>query len=331
MRNKINGWTRLIVVFFTLQLNAQTFTYSGYIRNADGTGAVNVPVKLYKRTTPVMTGFTNQQNFNGHSYYRSTGSMLWTDAKQACINMGGHLVTSTSLAENNFLFSLWPNGWIGLTDEVNEGVWQWVTGEPYSWSYWNSGEPNNAGNEDYIQFVGGGRWNDLPNVSLPYVLEFEYVVTYTSWAIQQTVYTNSLGYYSFSQPSSPAVEWYIQIDAPNPTTSHQLTDLRGVTDVVLGNTIRKSIHWLQYDVNNDGKISVSDALFINRKQNGLTTFPYTSRIFTASQYTSLTTGTTDLRSTIPGVSSITINTPVSGTTTGNYYLIAPGYKGQVTY
>jgi hypothetical protein len=179
----------------------QTFTYSGYIYNADGTGAVNVPVKLYKRTTPVMNGFTNQQNFNGHSYYRSTGSMTWTDARQACINMGGHLVTSTSLAENNFLFSLWPNGWIGLTDEVNEGVWRWVTGEPYSWSYWNSGEPNNAGNEDYIQFVGGGRWNDLPNTSLPYVLEFEYIVTFTPWVLHQTVYTNSSGYYNFSQPT----------------------------------------------------------------------------------------------------------------------------------
>ena len=331
MRNKINGWAIIFFILSSCNLFSQTFTYSGYIRNADGTGAVNVPIKLYKRTTPVMTGFTNQQNFNGHSYYRSTGSMLWTDAKQACINMGGHLVTSTTLAENNFLFSLWPNGWIGLTDEVWEGTWQWVTGEPYSWSYWNGGEPNNAGNEDYIQFVGGGRWNDLPNTSLPYVLEFEYIVTYTSWAIQQTVYTNSLGYYSFSQPTSPAVEWYIQIDTPNPTTTHQLTDLRGVTDVVLGNTVRKSIHWLQYDTNNDGKISVSDAIYINLKQNGLTTFPYTSRIFTASQYTSLTTGTTDLRSTIPGVSSITINTPVSGTTTGNYYLIAPGYKGQVTY
>jgi hypothetical protein len=331
MWNKINGWARLIVVFFTIQLNAQTFTYSGYIRNADGTGAVNVPVRLYKRTTPVMTGFTNQQNFNGHSYYRSTGSMTWTDARQACTNMGGHLVTSTSLAENNFLFSLWPDGWIGLTDEITEGVWKWVTGEPYSWSYWNGGEPNNAGNEDYIQFVNGGRWNDLPNASLPYVLEFEYIVTYTAWTLHQTVYTNSLGYYSFSQASSPAVEWYIQIDAPAPVTSHTITDLRGVTNVILGNTVRKSIHWLQYDVNNDGKISVSDALFINRKQNGFSTFPYSSRIFTPTQYTSLTTGTTDLRSTIPGVSSITINTPVSGTTTGNYYLIAPGYKGQVTY
>jgi hypothetical protein len=331
MRNKIIGWAVIFFILSSCNLFSQTFTYSGFIRNADGTGAVNVPVKLHKRTTPVMTGFTNQQNYNGHSYYRSTGSMTWTAARQACINMGGHLVTSTSLAENNFLFSLWPNGWIGLTDEQTEGVWKWVTGEPYSWSYWNSGEPNNAGDEDYIQFVGGGRWNDLPNTSLPYVLEFEYIVTYTAWVIQQTVYTNSLGYYSFSQPTNPSIEWYIQIDAPTPVTSHTITDLRGVTNVILGNTLRKSIHWLQYDVNNDGKISVSDALFINRKQNGFSTFPYSSRIFTPTQYTSLINGTTDLRSTIPGVSSITINTPVSGTTTGNYYLIAPGYKGQVTY
>jgi hypothetical protein len=325
------GRTIALFVLFSCNLFSQTFTYSGYIRNADGTGAVNVPVKLYKRTTPVMTGFTSQNNFNGHSYYRSTGSMTWTAAKQACINMGGHLVTSTTLAENNFLFGLWPSGWIGLTDELVEGQWKWVTGETYSWSYWNSGEPNNAGNEDYIQFVGGGRWNDLPNTSLPYVLEFEYIVTYTAWALQQTVYTNSLGYYSFSQSTNPSIEWYIQLDAPTPITSHQIADIRGVTDNILGNTVRKSIHWLQYDTNNDGKISVSDAITISLKQNGLVTFPYTSRIFTSTQYTSLTTGTTDLRSTIPGVSSITITSPVSGTTTGNYYLIAPGYKGQVTY
>jgi hypothetical protein len=322
----------LIVMLVAYAISfAQTFTYSGYIRNADGTGAVNVPVKLYKRTTPVMSGFTSQNNYNGHSYYRSTGSMTWTAAKQACINMGGHLVTSTSLAENNFLFSLWPSGWIGLTDELVEGQWKWVTGETYSWSYWNSGEPNNAGNEDYIQFVGGGRWNDLPNTSLPYVLEFEYIVTYTAWALHQTVYTNSAGYYSFSQSTNPSVEWYIQLDAPTPVTTLALTDIRGVTDNVIGNTTRKSIHWIQYDTNNDGKISISDALYINLKKNNIASFPYASRIFTSAQYTSLTTGTTDLRSTIPGVSTITISSPVSGTTTGNYYLLAPGYTGQVSY
>jgi hypothetical protein len=332
MRNKINGWAIIFFILSSCNLFAQTFTYSGFIRNTNGTGAANVPVKLYKRTTPSLTGFTSQQNYNGHSYYRSTGSAFWTDARTACSNMGGYLVTVTSAAENNFIFGLWPSGWIGLTDEVNEGVWRWVTGEPYSYSSWNPGEPNNSNNEDYIQFVGGGKWNDLPNnQSLPYVIEFDYIVTFTPWVLHQTVYTNSSGFYSFSQSTNPATEWYIQIDAPTPVTPHTITDLRGVTDVVLGNTARKSIHWLPYDVNNDGKISVSDALFINRKQNGLATFLYPSRIFTTSQYTSLINGTTDLRLTIPGVSSITINTPVSGTTTGNYYLIAPGYKGQVTY
>jgi hypothetical protein len=319
-------------MLFSCNLFSQTFTYSGFIRNADGTGAVNVPVKLYKRTTPTLTGFTSQQNYNGHSYYRSTGSAFWLTAKAACEAMGGYLVTVTTAAENNFIFNLWPSGWIGLTDEVNEGVWRWVTGEPYSYSSWNPGEPNNAGNEDYVQFVGAGRWNDLPNnQSLPYVIEFDYIVTFTPWVLHQTVYTNSSGFYSFSQATNPATEWYIQIDAPTPITSHTITDVRAVTDNVLGITTRRSIHWIQYDVNNDGRISVSDAVYINRKQNGLATFSYPSRIFTTAQYTSLTTGTTDLRSTIPGVSSITINSPVSGTTTGNYYLIAPGYKGQVTY
>jgi hypothetical protein len=311
----------------------QTFTYSGYIYNADGTGAVNVPVKLYKRTTPVMNGFTNQQNFNGHSYYRSTGSMTWTDARQACINMGGHLVTSTSLAENNFLFSLWPNGWIGLTDEVNEGVWRWVTGEPYSWSYWNSGEPNNAGNEDYIQFVGGGRWNDLPNTSLPYVLEFEYIVTFTPWVLHQTVYTNSSGYYNFSQPTSPAVEWYIQYDAPTPVTTLQTTDMVEVSKLILGITPIKSIHYHRYDVNYDGRINVADMNYINLKRNGILSEWISmtpSKLFTPSQYTTLTTNTTDLRVSIPGLSSITINSPVSGGSQ-NYYLIAPGYKTTVSY
>ena len=323
----------LIVMLLAYAISfAQTFTYSGYIRNADGTGAVNVPVKLYKRTTPTLTGFTSQQNYNGHSYYRSTGSAFWTDARTACANMGGYLVTVTSAAENNFIFGLWPSGWIGLTDEVNEGVWRWVTGETYSYSSWNPGEPNNAGNEDYVQFVGSGRWNDLPNnQSLPYVIEFNYIVTFTPWVLHQTVYTNSAGYYSFSQPTNPATEWYIQLDAPTPVTVLTLTDIRGVTDNVIGNTVRKSIHWIQYDTNNDGRISVADALYINLKRNNLALFQYPSRIFTPTQYTSLANGTTDLRSTIPGVSTITISSPVSGTTTGNYYLLAPGYKGQVSY
>jgi len=321
----------LIILCLPILLNAQ-FTYSGYIRNADGTGAVNFPVKLYRRTVPNITGFTSQQNYNGHSYYRSTGNAIWTVARQNCINMGGHLVTVTTAAENSFIFGLWPSGWIGLTDEVTEGVWQWVTGEAYSYTSWNPGEPNNAGNEDYVQFVGGGKWNDLPNnVSLPYVLEFEYIVTTSSWALYKTVYTNSSGYYSFSEAYDPSKEYYIQLDVMNPATTLTLTDIIAPTDIILSKILRKSIHYNLYDVNGDNTISISDAYFINKKRYSMASSWPSIYLYTPSQYTSLTTGTTDLRSSILGVSSITINSPVSGTTTGNYYIIAPGFKGQVSY
>lgn len=321
----------LIILCLPLFLNAQ-FTYSGYIRNADGTGAVNFPVKLYRRTVPNITGFTSQQNYNGHSYYRSTGSAMWTTARQNCIDMGGHLVTVTTAAENSFIFGLWPSGWIGLTDEVIEGTWRWVTGEAYSYTSWNPGEPNNAGNEDYVQFVGGGRWNDLPNnVSLPYVLEFEYIVTTTAWTFYKTVYTNSSGYYSFNEPYDPSKEYYIQLDAITPTTTLTSIDIVAPTDVILSKIARKSIHFNQYDVNGDNTISISDSYSIVKKKNTTSTYWPNIYLYTPTQYTSLTTGTTDLRSSILGVSSITINNPVSGTTTGNYYIIAPGFKGQVSY
>ena len=55
-----------------------------------------------------------------------------------------------------------------------------------------------------------------------------------------------------------------------------------------------------------------------------------ARYFTTAQYTTLTTNTNDLRSTIPGVTTMTINSPVSGGSI-NYYLIAPAYKTTVNY
>jgi len=325
--------TTIIAILLTGATYAQAFTYSGYIYNANGTGAVNVPVKLYKRTTPNITGFTSQTNYNGHSYYRSTGSMTWTDAKQACINMNGHLVTIANASEQSFVFNTWPSGWIGFTDESVEGTFVWVTGEPVNYTNWNPGEPNNAGNEDYAQFVSGGKWNDLPNTSLPYVIEFDYIVTTTPWVLHQTVYTNASGYYSFNQLTNPSVEWYIRYDAPTPITIHQTSDLSTIGNIVLGVTTKKSLHWNMFDVNNDGNITISDAYYVSGKKNGIFASwigSQSSALYTPAQFNILNTGTTNLKATYPGVSSFTISTPVNGGS-ANYYLIAPGYAGQVTY
>jgi hypothetical protein len=326
---------RWLIVFllFTNNLLGQ-FTYSGYLYNANGSGANNVAVKLYRRTNSTITGFTSQNNYNGHSYYRSTGSAVWTTARQNCINMGGHLVTITTSGENSFIFGLWPSGWIGLTDEVTEGTWRWVTGETYSYSSWNSGEPNNSGNEDYIQFVGGGKWNDLNNSSsLPYVLEFEYIVTTSSWTLYKTIYTNSNGYYSISEAYDPSKEYYIQIDAPTRIQAYTTSDIQGVSNIILDKTIKNGLSFHMFDVNDDGIISIADKYYVAARKAGIFSrwrIAPDVRLFTTSEYNAIKAATSNIRITYPGISSITTSTLTSGGTL-NYYLIAPGYSGSVVY
>lgn len=327
--NKVKLLCLLIITLGGISFSiAQTFTHSGYIYGSNGVGISGVPVYLYKRTTPTLTGFTNQQNFNGHSYYRSTSSMTWTAARQACTNMGGHLVTITSAAENNFVFNTWPSGWIGFTDEAVEGQWRWVTGEPVTYTNWNGGEPNNVGNEDYAQFVGGGKWNDLPNVSLPYVLEFDYIVTFTEWELAVTSTTDATGRYSFSTPTNPSVEFYITFSAPTLPVL-QTSDAIALNNAVLQNIVLRSRDFYRFDVNNDSRFTVSDVYSIYAKRNGLISnfqaSPPDSRIFTSTQWSILTSNTSNLKTTYPGVQTITINNPISGGIS-NYYITRVGYS-----
>jgi hypothetical protein len=323
----------IILFLFASPLTAQ-FNYSGYLYNANGSGASNVAVKLYRRTNSTITGFTNQQNYNGHSYYRSTGNATWTTARTNCSNMGGHLVTITTSGEQSFIYGLWPSGWIGLTDEVTEGTWRWVTGETYSYKNWNSGEPNNSGNEDYVQFVSNGRWNDLNNNNnLAYVLEFEYLVTTSSWALYKTIYTNSAGHYSISEAYDPSKEYYIEVDAPTRIQAYTTSDIQAVSNVVLNKVARNGLSFHMFDVNDDGVISVADKYYVAARKAGRFSKWRTApdvRIFTTTQYNAIKATTINVRTTYPGVSTYTTGSLTSGQTL-NLYLIAPGYSGAVTY
>lgn len=574
-------------MFVSNILLGQTFSYSGYFYNANGSGARNVNVKLYQRTTPILAGFTSQTNYNGHSYYRSTGTANWTTAQQSCASMGGHLVTMSNSAENSFVYSTWPSGWIGYYQdkfgafygEPNAG-WRWtetpyITGQilwynisnvtndtisapgislngtnmriwnsvsyggtgtnisdvkgnanatmynsptyssaggkyitfngsnnyallndlsskfgtspiitiqmwvyptgngvildelntmstssgwhesvfeitggntlncgfwngggiskvtssitlnawhcigltydgvtlkgyldgnnfgsltfsrqtpyvaggggenfalgladvtnmgsgaygafrlgdlsihnitlttdqmnrnyvagafrygVYPYSAWNGGEPNNSGGEDYIQFVGGGLWNDLNNSNnLNYVLEFDTVVTYTPWILYTSTNTDSTGRYLFSVPTNPSLEWYIQVDTPVAATTLQTIDATSAITKIISRSFN-TLDYYKYDVNNDGNITISDAYWIFMKKNGR----FTSwnglpklRILTSSQYSTVNSSTTDLRISYPGVQTITINSPTSGGSS-NYYIINTGYSNNtnITY
>jgi len=135
-------------------------------------------------------------SFGGHFYEYVPGSHSWAGARTLALSktfngLSGYLANLTSADENSFVKTkIGTDVWIGGSDEGTEGVWKWMdgpeagitfwnglsTGSAPSGRYanWNSGEPNDAGNEDYAQFyVATGKWNDLPSGSrLGFLVEY---------------------------------------------------------------------------------------------------------------------------------------------------------------
>ncbi len=107
---------------------------------------------------------------NCHRYYLLAKSN-WTLSQEAAEALGGTLAIVNDEAENTWIWDTFSPAstelWIGLSDVVEEGVFVWTDGSPVTYSNWGPGEPNNAGNENFVHVwsVGGpGRWNDNRNV-----------------------------------------------------------------------------------------------------------------------------------------------------------------------
>ena len=52
-------------------------------------------------------------------------------------------------------------GWIGVSDQWNEGTWQTSTRKTLPYTSWAQGEPNNEHEEDCAVQYSDKKWNDL--------------------------------------------------------------------------------------------------------------------------------------------------------------------------
>ena len=141
------------------------------------------------RTFSIVMNEANYLESTGHYYeYIPSEGITWTAARDAAAlrtfyGLQGYLATISVQDESDLLGSQAPGaGWIGASDAALEGDWYWVTGPEagtlfwrggaggtaFGYEFWNSGEPNNSGNEDYAHITAPGvglpgSWNDLSN------------------------------------------------------------------------------------------------------------------------------------------------------------------------
>ncbi len=111
-------------------------------------------------------GFVFMGERDGKRYYCSKERLVWPEARAFCEASGGQLAIINDAGENAFLAqTLQANSaYIGLSDEVQEGVFKWVDGSPLTYKRWFPHQPNNYNNfQDYVELLRNGYWNDQTN------------------------------------------------------------------------------------------------------------------------------------------------------------------------
>ncbi|HRE51747.1 MAG TPA: Ig-like domain-containing protein, partial [Flavitalea sp.] len=188
-----------------------------------------------------MLSFTIDGKPHFYEYVLPPAYPSWQQAYDAAngktfFGLLGYLATITSAEENDFIkLKLSSDGWVGGSDafaKINEvkgtshtdqsqteGNWYWVNGPEAGnlissgnnspvvasggFMNWAPGEPNNSGNENYMQLYSSnnGKWNDLNGspASVP-----GYVVEYGGYPSDHTInitYSRTIK----SKPSAPVI------------------------------------------------------------------------------------------------------------------------------
>lgn len=183
--------------------------------NATGDGTLLQKITEIRSipTAPVINP-DGSMTYNGHDYMiydlNDFGIDDYYDMETFCENMGGHLAVISSGDENSAIYQYVGTqgltmAFFGYSDEIQEGVWEWVTGESNSYTNWAEGQPNNGANnkkknaENYAHFAknGNGTWNDAPfgsNTSY-FVCEWEWSSYSTSGAVPTPVVQGDSSFY----------------------------------------------------------------------------------------------------------------------------------------
>ena len=165
----------------------------------------------------------------------------------------------------------------------------------------------------------------FPNVEVKLYSKLKSDLTYS---FNSSSTTNSSGVYSFTTSLSVnkydfrvAIE---SITTPIPTS----TDAQTFINKILTQAFNSKDYY-RIDANNNNSLSITDVFLIYSKVNSnILTWPNSTpdyRIFSATQWSTINSGTANMKSTLPGQQSLLIDGLVSGGTT-NFYIVRTGIR-----
>uniref|UniRef100_A0A8C3WZG0 C-type lectin domain-containing protein n=1 Tax=Catagonus wagneri TaxID=51154 RepID=A0A8C3WZG0_9CETA len=101
---------------------------------------------------------------SGKKFYATNGErMPFSKVKTLCAELQATVATPKNAEENKAIQDMAPDiAFLGITDEVTEGQFMYVTGGRITYSNWKSKEPNDYGSgEDCVILNRDGLWNDI--------------------------------------------------------------------------------------------------------------------------------------------------------------------------
>lgn len=128
---------------------------------------IGASVKSIKKTNTIPE---DAKVYKGNYYQVVDTALTWTQAKDYCESLGGHLATIKDKNEQKFIESIISENssstfyWLGGTDAEKDGDWKWLTSEKWNYSNWQNNEPNDdfENTEDYLGIWGSTyEWNDF--------------------------------------------------------------------------------------------------------------------------------------------------------------------------
>ena len=169
---------------------------TGYVAEFDLPASANPPVSavqppIVPKSSPATIPY-DAVTLQNKRFKLYPETLSWHDAKKKCQQLGGRLAIIRSKEENDLVKNLvagqiadWEGVWLGATDEMREGRWQWVDGSDLKFKFWSTlgKQPNNGGpaaDEHFLLMMSKahlGEWSDQPDTNkvgaIGFVCEWE--------------------------------------------------------------------------------------------------------------------------------------------------------------